>query len=533
MRLAALFHRLADAQLLPASSAEEVGEREVAVRDEGIEVDHLTDDSREVGPGGLFVAIRGTEADGHQFIDEAVQKGASAILCEELPPDVSADEVAADEMAAGGSTTSDGPTYVRVTDTRAALAEAAAAFYDDPSHELKLVGVTGTNGKTTTAYLVRHVLRTLGEKTALIGTVETDLGAGRMDSTLTTPGPVELQQMLRTAADNGCTAGAMEVSSHALDQGRTRATRFVVGVFTNLTPEHLDYHGTLDAYRRAKKRLFDMLPRGGVALYNADDPSGAEVVRDTDARKISFGEQGDVRVEVLENRLDGLRLRLDGAERAFRLVGGFNAYNLAAAYAAARALGYEQEETLDALAAVPPVPGRFEQMRFEQMRFEGTSSTGSRVVIVDYAHTPDALENVLQALRDVQEGRSEEERGTVWCLFGCGGDRDRTKRPAMGRIAERLADRLIVTSDNPRTEEPESIIDEIRAGLERPEEALFVEDRREAIREAARRSQENDIILIAGKGHETYQIIGAETRPFDDRKEAKKSFGSAPSDGDT
>ena len=516
MRLATLLQRLVDAQLLPASGAGAVREPLAEAFDERIlatEIDHLTDDSREAGPGGLFVAVRGTEADGHQFIGAALENGAAAVLSEERVPDAP-----------------DGVPVVRVTGTRAALAEVAAAFHGDPSHELKMVGVTGTNGKTTTAHLARHALRTLGEKTALIGTVETDLGAGATGSTLTTPGPIQLQRMLRTAVDNGCTAGAMEISSHALDQDRTRGARFVVGVFTNLTPEHLDYHGTVEAYRAAKKRLFDTLPAGSVAFYNADDPAGEQVVADTKARTISFGETGDVRVEVVENRLDGLRLRLDGADaRAFRLVGRFNAYNLAAAYGAARAMGYRQDETLDALAEAPPVPGRFEQMRFPT----GGEGEKGRVVIVDYAHTPDALENVLRAIRDVQEERCEKERGAVWCVFGCGGDRDRTKRPAMGEIAERLADRLIVTSDNPRTEDPAAIIDEIRGGLERPEEALYAEDRREAIREAARQSQPGDVILIAGKGHETYQIVGAETRPFDDRKEAKKSFGNAPPGGDT
>jgi UDP-N-acetylmuramoyl-L-alanyl-D-glutamate--2,6-diaminopimelate ligase len=531
MRLAALLRRLTDAGLLPASSAgtaRQVGPGGLeAFPDEvlDIDVDHLTDDSREIGPGGLFVAIRGHEADGHRFIEQAVENGAAAVLCEALPDGVSDD--AASVVVAG-----DRAAFVRSPDTRAALAEAAAAFYGDPSHELKLVGVTGTNGKTTTAYLVRHVLRALGETTALIGTVETDLGAGVTESTLTTPGPVQLQDMLRTAAGNGCTAGAMEVSSHALDQQRTRATRFAAGVFTNLTPEHLDYHGTLDAYRAAKKRLFDALPAGGVAIYNADDLAGEEVVRDTPARKISFGERGDVRLHVRENRLDGLRLALDGADaRAFRLVGRFNAYNLAAAYAAARAMGYEQGETLDALAEAPPVPGRFEQVRFPATDGEGASE--SRVVIVDYAHTPDALENVLRAIGEVRAERCSQEQGAVWCVFGCGGDRDRAKRPRMGRLAEQLADRVVVTSDNPRTENPAAIIDEIRAGLEHPEDALFIEDRRAAIRETARRSTGGDVILIAGKGHETYQIIGAEKRSFDDRKEAKKSFGRPPFGDDT
>lgn len=528
MRLAALLRCLADAQLLAGSAAEasangplapgqlaEAFPEAVRSRD----VDHLADDSRKVGPQGLFVAVRGAETDGHAFIGEALQKGASVVLCEEVPEDLPAER-------------REGVVFVHSPDTRKALAEVAAAFYGHPSHRLKMVGVTGTNGKTTTAYLVRHVLSTLGEKAALIGTVETELGAGPERSTLTTPGALRLQQMLKTAVDNGCTAGAMEVSSHALDQDRTCATRFVVGVFTNLTPEHLDYHGTLEAYRAAKKRLFDALPSAGVALYNADDAAGAEVVRDTKARAISFGTAGDVRVEVVANRLDGLRLRIDGAdERAFRLVGRFNAYNLAAAYGAARAMGYEQAETLDALAEAPPVPGRFEQMHFPAPA--GDAPEEGRIVIVDYAHTPDALENVLRAIREVQRENDRGARGTLWCVFGCGGDRDRSKRPVMGQVAERLADRLIVTSDNPRTEAPAAIIDDIRKGLERPGEARFIEDRRAAIREAARCSRGGDVVLIAGKGHETYQIIGTDRHPFDDHKEAKKSFGRSASGEDT
>jgi len=532
MRFATLLRRLANARLLPASGTGAVRpDRALPEATRGTEIDHIADDSRQVGPGGLFVAVRGHETDGHQFIEQAVENGAAAVLCEEVPEGngssiESADPLPAEAAAGDGAAVRSAgeAAFVRSCDTRAALAEAAAAFHGDPSRELKLAGITGTNGKTTTAYLVRHTLRALGEQTALIGTMETDLGTGAKGSALTTPGPVQLQRMLRTAVQNGCTAGAVEVSSHALDQERTRATRFAVGIFTNLTPEHLDYHGTLEKYRAAKKRLFDTLPAGSVALYNADDSAGEAVAADAKARTISFGESGDVRLEIVENHLDGLHLRLDGAApRAFRLVGRFNAYNLAAAYGAARAMGYRQDETLDALAEAPPVPGRFEQLRFSENEGEG-----ERAVVVDYAHTPDALENVLQALRNLKD-----EAATLWCVFGCGGDRDRTKRPAMGRAAERLADRVIVTSDNPRTEDPGAIIEEIRGGLKTPEDVLFVEDRRAAIREAARQSQNGDVILIAGKGHETYQIVGTDRQPFDDRKEAKKSFGNAPAGGNT
>lgn len=462
-----------------------------------IAIDHLANDSRKVGPNGLFVAIKGEQADGHLFIDKAVKNGAIAIVCEVMP------EHARERFS--------GITFVRVSNARAALAELGAAFYGDPSRQLRMVGVTGTNGKTTTAFLIHHLLTSLGHKTGLIGTIEIRLGRSALESNLTTPDTLDINRLLRQMADDGCTACAMEVSSHALDQDRVRGIDFDVALFTNLTRDHLDYHPSLQHYLAAKKKLFDQLGPGATALYNIDDPAGPQMVADTPARVRSYGRTpgADLRMEVLENRVEGLRLRIDGHEQTFRLVGLFNAYNLLAAYGAGLALGYAAAEVLDALAVAAPVPGRFEILRFD----------GGPTVIVDYAHTPDALENVLRTINETKSATAQ-----TWCVFGCGGNRDRSKRRIMGSIAEQYADRVIVTSDNPRTEDPEVIMNDIRRGMSRPAEVFWIVDRREAIREAATRARPGDVVLIAGKGHETYQVVGTEKRHFDDREEARKAF---------
>lgn len=462
-----------------------------------IVLDHLADDSRAVGPDGCFFALHGVETDGHLFIDKAVQNGATVIVCEAVPEEA--------------STRFPGTVFVRVADSRKALAEGAAAYYSDPSAALRVVGITGTNGKTTTAFLVHHLLTLLEDKAGLIGTIETRIGSNVVDAALTTPGALELQRLLRRMVDAGCAACVMEVSSHALDQQRVGATRFDVGVFTNLTVDHLDYHGTMQNYRAAKKKLFDGLPEEGTAVYNRDDEAGPAMVANTVASTLSYGMRADadVRLDVVANRIDGLRLRLEGQAGSFRLAGAFNAYNLAAAYSVARALGYGAETVLQALEVAPPVPGRFEQLAFD----DGTT------VIVDYAHTPDALENILAAIRAIQPPEA-----ALWCVFGCGGDRDASKRRAMGTIAERRADHVIVTSDNPRTEEPEAIMNDIRRGMSRPNEAQWIVDREAAIQTAAAQAAPGDVVLIAGKGHEPYQIIGTEKRPFDDREVAKRYF---------
>jgi UDP-N-acetylmuramoyl-L-alanyl-D-glutamate--2,6-diaminopimelate ligase len=463
-----------------------------------IEIRHLTDDSRAVEPDGAFVAIQGTEADGHTFIESAVQAGAQLVVCETVP------EAAAERFS--------DTVFVHVNDSRVALAEMAAALYDDPADALRMVGVTGTNGKTTVAFLLHHLLDALGETAGLISTIEVRTGADTDEAALTTPGPVELQRTLRRMVDHDCTACAMEVSSHALDQDRVHGIDYEVGIFTNLTVDHLDYHGTPLAYRLAKKKLFDELGPGATALYNMDDEAGPTMVVDTAATLVSFAldRDADIQPEIRESGLDGLRLSIAGRECPVRLAGRFNAYNVAAAYGTGRALGHDADAVIDALADAPPVPGRFEQLFFED----------GPTVIVDYAHTPDALEHILQAVREMVPAGT-----TLWCVFGCGGDRDSSKRRTMGSIAEQQADRVIVTSDNPRTEEPEHILNDIRRGVSRPNDMHWIVDRETAIRTAAEGAGPDDVVVIAGKGHETHQVVGTENRPFDDRDIARKYFG--------
>lgn len=464
-------------------------------------IDSLADDSRAVESGGAFIAIRGVDADGHAFIDMAVEKGARLVVCEAVP------DRARERYS--------GTVFARVTNSRRALAESASAFYGDPADDLHIVGVTGTNGKTTVAYLVHHLLDTLGVSAGLLSTIEVRAGAETMTLDLTTPAPLDLHRALRAMVDAGSTACAMEVSSHALDQARVHGIEFEAAVFTNLTVDHLNYHGTPAAYRAAKKTLFDGLDAEATAIYNADDEAGADMVADTDARIVSFAlETGaDIEATVLESRIDGLRLRIDGRSRRFGLAGRFNASNLVAAYSVGTALGHDPDVVLDALAEAPPVPGRFEHLRFED----------GPTVVVDYAHTPDALEKLLQAVRE-----TVPEEATLWCVFGCGGDRDPGKRRTMGRIAEMHADRAVVTSDNPRTEDPKSILDDIRQGVRRPDAMQWIVDREAAIQTVSQEAAPGDVVVIAGKGHETYQVVGTdggtEKRPFDDRDIARKYF---------
>lgn len=464
---------------------------------DAIEIQQVTADSRDVSQGTAFVAVRGTKADGHAFISDAVENGALLIICETVPENAS--ERFPETL------------FAHVTDSRVAIAEAAAALFGDPGDALRLVGVTGTNGKTTVAYLVHHLLDTLGSTTGLLSTIEVRTGGVTAESALTTPGPVELHQTLRQMVDQGCTACSMEVSSHALDQERVHALEYDIGIFTNLTTDHLDYHGSPLAYRLAKKKLFDELPADATAVYNADDEAGPQMVSDTAASTLAYGftDDADIQSTILESTISGLRLNIDGHEREFQLAGRFNAYNLAAAYGAGRGLGYDAPSVLDALAEAPPVPGRFEQLHFD----------GAPTVVVDYAHTPDALKNILGAVRETMPGEAD-----LWCVFGCGGDRDPTKRGTMGQIAEERADHVIVTSDNPRTEAPDAIMDDIRRGVHRPQEMTWIVDREEAIQAASDRAGPTDVVVIAGKGHEPYQIIGTEKRPFDDRDVARTYF---------
>ena len=461
------------------------------------EIAKLTYDSRRVECGDCFFAVAGTQCDGHDFIPAAVGRGAAAVVCQRLP------EVLAPAV-----------TYVEVADTNAAMADLAAAFYDDPSRELKVVGITGTNGKTTTATLLHDLFRALGYEAGLISTVVYRIGGRETEATHTTPDAIRLNAMMREMADAGCAYCFMECSSHAIVQERTRGLDFAGGIFSNITHDHLDYHKTFAEYIRAKKLFFDALPAGAFALTNIDDRNGRVMVQNTAAtvRTLSLRSAADFRCRIVEQHPDGMLLRIDGDEAWFRFLGRFNAYNLLTVYAAARLLGQDKREVLQAMSTLAPVRGRFETIRAA----DGTTA------VVDYAHTPDALENVLRTIGEI---RRPGQRLIVVC--GCGGDRDRTKRPEMAAIAVKYADTAVFTSDNPRREEPEAILDEMVAGLDPKARYLRIADRAEAIRTASMLAAAGDILLVAGKGHETYQIVGNEKRRFDDREEVSRCFAAA------
>mgnify|MGYP005786639691 FL=1 len=461
------------------------------------EIAKLTYDSRRVECGDCFFAVAGTQCDGHDFIPAAVGRGAAAVVCQRLP------EVLAPAV-----------TYVEVADTNAAMADLAAAFYDDPSRELKVVGITGTNGKTTTATLLHDLFRALGYEAGLISTVVYRIGGRETEATHTTPDAIRLNAMMREMADAGCAYCFMECSSHAIVQERIRGLRFAGGIFSNITHDHLDYHKTFAEYIRAKKLFFDALPAGAFALTNIDDRNGRVMVQNTAAtvRTLSLRSAADFRCRIVEQHPDGMLLRIDGDEAWFRFLGRFNAYNLLTVYAAARLLGQDKREVLQAMSTLAPVRGRFETIRAA----DGTTA------VVDYAHTPDALENVLRTIGEI---RRPGQRLIVVC--GCGGDRDRTKRPEMAAIAVKYADTAVFTSDNPRHEEPEAILDEMVAGLDPKARYLRIADRAEAIRTASMLAAAGDILLVAGKGHETYQIVGDEKRRFDDREEVSRCFAAA------
>lgn len=478
---------------------------EAATGDLATPIAHLAHDSRALRPDTCFFAIPGGQADGHAFLQSAVDHGATAAVCERPLEDLPAG------FRAG----------VRVSSSRAALAEAAAVYYGRPADQLALLGITGTNGKTTVAYLLHDALTTLGRKAGLIGTIEVRIGDRAFEATHTTPDALATHGMLAEMVGAGCDSCAMEVSSHALEQERVRGARFTAAVFTNLTHDHLDYHGSFEAYTAAKARLFASLDEDATAIVNEDDPSWPFIVKGTRAAVHTYGTQtrgaerpspaGDhhVAYRIDENRLDGLRLTIDGASRAFRLAGAFNAANLAAAYTTLRALGFRQAEVLDALAEARPVAGRLESIR---------PAGDGPIAVVDYAHTPDALANVLRTVREmVPPG------GSLSVVFGCGGDRDRAKRPAMGRIAAELADRVVLTNDNPRSEPPDAIVAEIVGGMPDPPEAILP-DRAEAIRHAIGQAGDYDVVVVAGKGHETYQILGPERHPFDDREVVREAL---------
>jgi len=452
-------------------------------------------DSRRIQPGFLFVAIRGTQVDGHDFISRAVDAGAVAIV-------VSAD------FTGRAPQDLEQTAVITVPDTATALARLAATWYEDPSRDIKLVGITGTNGKTTVATLLHQLFTNLGYSAGLLSTVEIRIGTDVRSATHTTPDALSIQATLAEMRDAGVDYAFMEVSSHAVHQKRTGALHFTGGVFTNLSHDHLDYHGTFANYLKAKKAFFDHLPEGSFALTNADDRNGGIMLQNTAASRHEYSLRGmaEFRARLLSNIPEGLQLDIDGTDVFFKLIGRFNAYNLLAVYATALLLGQDRQDVLVILSSLPGPAGRMERV---------PNPTGKGTFLVDYAHTPDALENVLNTLRHIlPEGKK------LLCVVGAGGDRDRSKRPEMARIAARLAHSVILTSDNPRSEDPEAILDEMEAGVapENSHRVLRITDRRQAIRAAVLHGA-NDVVLVAGKGHETYQEIKGVRTPFDDRTE--------------
>lgn len=460
------------------------------------EVGKLVFDSREVMAGDVFVAIRGTQSDGHDYISSAEKSGAKAIVCEELP-----------------DKTSDELNYFVVENTHKALALMAANFYDHPSKKLKLVGITGTNGKTTTTTLLYNLFTEMGYMVGLISTVENRIGDEVIPTKHTTPNTVALNKLLAQMVDAGCEFCFMEVSSHAIHQERVGGLSFAVGGFTNITHEHLDYHKTFKEYLNVKKRFFDELPSKAVAITNIDDKNGRVMLQNTKAKKSSYALKNlaDYKAKILENQFSGLVLSIQNTELYTRLIGDFNAYNILLVYAIADQLTENPIEIMRVISKLNAVEGRFEFIK----------SKGGIIGIVDYAHTPDALENVLKTIKNIRTGNE-----TVFTLVGCGGDRDRTKRPVMAKIACDWSDKVILTSDNPRTEDPEAIIEEMKKGVDGThfKKTLSISNRGEAIKTACSLAEKNDIILIAGKGHETYQEINGVRHDFDDLEILKETL---------
>ena len=466
------------------------------------EITAVCSDSRKVTPGALFVAVKGFASDGHAYIGSAVAKGAAAVICEEIPE---------------GTDLGDA-TVVTVNDSRHAVAMVADAFYGHPSGKLSLVGITGTNGKTTTVTLLYRLFMGLGYNCGLLSTIANYVGTTRLETENTTADPITINSLLADMVSAGCEYCFMEVSSIGVEQQRVAGLQFRQGIFSNLTHDHLDYHKTFAEYLRCKKIFFDTLPAEADAIINVDDRNGRVMVQNTAAKVVTYSVKGiaDHTCRVLEQSFDGMLLRLDGKEVWTRLIGLHNAYNILAIYTSAVRLGADPEQVLLAISRLESAPGRLEGMRGPR----GLS------VVIDYAHTPDAMENVLRTLRQIAPERQ------LICLFGCGGDRDRTKRPEMAQVAERLADRIVVTSDNCRTEDPEAIIDDIRRGLSPggAMKSLFITDRKEAIRTAIITADEGATILLAGKGHETYQITGTTKSHFDEKEIVDETFRTISTD---
>jgi len=451
-------------------------------------VSSIAFDSRSIERNGLFVATRGNSVDGHQFIDVAIESGAKAIVCETMPEKIIS-----------------GVTYIQVENSNHALGLIASNFFGNPSSKLKLIGVTGTNGKTTTTSLLFDLFQKLGYKVGLISTVVYKIGEKEIKSTHTTPNAIRLNELFAQMLKEGCDLCFMEVSSHAIHQGRVEGIEFAGGVFTNITHDHLDYHNTFKEYIGVKKAFFDGLSNDAFAVTNADDKNGLVMMQNTKAEVITVARKtdADYRVKVIENQFSGLQLTINGTEIWVKLIGDFNAYNLVSVFAVAKQLHEDELEILTQMSLLNNVEGRFEYIK----------TAGGVIAIVDYAHTPDALKNVLKTISNIRTGNEK-----VITVVGCGGDRDRTKRPVMASIACRLSDKVILTSDNPRTENPATILEEMQAGVEPLDykKTLTITDRKEAIKTASVLAEENDIILIAGKGHENYQEINGERFPFDD-----------------
>ena len=469
-----------------------------------LEITDICNDSRKVGPGAIFIAVKGHDSDGHTFIGKAIESGAVAIAYE--------DEYALQKALSEYSETT--LTLVKVADSRHAVAMMAADFFDNPSKKLTLVGITGTNGKTTTVTLLYRLFMSQGYNCGLLSTIANYVGSRRLETSNTTADPITINSLMDQMVAAGCEFCFMEVSSIGVEQERVAGLEFKVGIFSNLTHDHLDYHKTFAEYLRCKKLFFDNLPATATAITNIDDKNGEVMVQNTKAKVVRYSCRSiaDHTCRIMEETIEGMLLKIDGRETWTRLIGQHNAYNILAIYSTAITLGADPEETLIAISKLESAPGRLEVMR------------GPRrlSVVIDYAHTPDALENVLKTLKDI-DGSKE-----LICVFGCGGDRDKSKRPEMAEIAQTFADRIIVTSDNSRTEKTEDILDDIRKGFSSKglAKALFIADRKEAIRSAIMFAKDGAVILLAGKGHETYQIIGTEHRHFDEREVVAEVFNS-------
>lgn len=460
----------------------------------GSSIKNISFDSRKIESEYIFFAIKGYDLDGHKYIPQAITQGATVVVCEELPEELS-----------------DYVTYVQVKNSSIALGIVASNFYDNPSEKLTLAGITGTNGKTTTTTLLYNLFTQLGFRCALLSTIENRISDKVLNSNHTTPDPITINQLLAQAVDEGCQYAFMEVSSHGIHQNRLSGLTFKIGAFTNITHDHLDYHQTFSNYIAAKKKFFDELPKTAIAITNLDDKNGLIMLQNTNAKKVTYSlkSNSEYKGKIIENRLDGMLLQFNNQEFWTVLAGKFNAYNELLAYTIASELGFDSLDIVTALSKLQRVKGRFETYVSDDKKY----------IIVDYAHTPDALQNILEA---INQSRTRNEK--LITVFGCGGHRDKEKRPKMGNIATRLSDLAIITSDNPRDENPDEIIQEIETGIEpqNTNKYLSITDRKQAIRTAIKMAAPKDIILIAGKGHENYQEINGKHFPFDDMKIAKE-----------